>query len=596
MRSSAARAYTLLFFLSGATGLIYELLWVRLLYQAFGSTIQSVTTVVAAYMGGLGLGAWLWGRRADRHARPTALYGWLEIAIGLFGLVSPLVLSLAHRVYVGAAGAWQLAGGASVALRFGLAAVVLLVPTTLMGGTLPVLTRAFMGAERRELKPSLARLYGLNTLGAVAGTALAGFFLIEYVGIRASLWATAALNVALGAIALRLSDPRPFAQGEPDSRYSPDPGQKPGEHPSSTALRRTALALLAITAFASLLDEIAWTRVLVMIVGGSAYAFTLVLIVFLLGIGIGSALVARRGAAASDATADAAVAQSVTAAGAGLLFVLFGVLPGYIIAVFQMQSLGAVERLVAIGLAVGAVVLIPAVGMGMTFPLLTDLVAPRDAAGGADVGRAYALNTLGSIVGAALTGFVLVVTLGSDLTLRLGVLINVAAGLGLAALAARRVAEGSEQHRRLRLRVLGAGGLATAGLACVLAAPRWDTRLIDLGPSIYARQAMDHAAVREFLAHRGVRQLAYQESWNATVSVWESGPGRTLKVNGKADASDYGDMDTEILLGLAPAAARPGPASALVIGYGSGVTTRVLADVPGMQRVRVVEIEPACLR
>ena len=595
MRSSAARAYTVLFFLSGATGLIYELLWVRLLYQAFGSTIQSVTTVVAAYMGGLGLGAWLWGRRADRHARPTALYGWLEIAIGLFGFVSPLVLSLAHRVYVGAAGAWQLAGGASVALRFGLAAVVLLVPTTLMGGTLPVLTRAFMGAERRELKPSLGRLYGLNTLGAVAGTALAGFFLIEYVGIRASLWATAALNVALGAIALRLSDPRPFAQGEPDSRYSPDPGQKPGEHPSSTALRRTALVLLTLTAFASLLDEIAWTRVLVMIVGGSAYAFTLVLLVFLLGIGIGSALVARRGAAASDATADAAVAQSVTAAGAGLLFVLFGVLPGYIIAVFQMQSLGAVERLVAIGLAVGAVVLIPAVGMGMTFPLLTDLVAPRDAAGGADVGRAYALNTLGSIVGAALTGFVLVVTLGSDLTLRLGVLINVAAGLGLAALAARRVAEGSEQHRRLRLRVLGAGGLATAGLACALAAPRWDTRLIDLGPSIYARQAMDHAAVREFLAHRGVRQLSYQESWNATVSVWESGPGRTLKVNGKADASDYGDMDTEILLGLAPAAARPGPASALVIGYGSGVTTRVLADVPGMQRVRVVEIEPAVL-
>jgi spermidine synthase len=89
MRSSAARAYTVLFFLSGATGLIYELLWVRLLYQTFGSTIQSVTTVVAAYMGGLGLGAWLWGRRADRHERPTALYGWLEIAIGLFGVVSP---------------------------------------------------------------------------------------------------------------------------------------------------------------------------------------------------------------------------------------------------------------------------------------------------------------------------------------------------------------------------------------------------------------------------------------------------------------------------------------------------------------------------
>src|SRR5207245_6590622 len=194
MRSSAARAYSLLFFLSGATGLMYELLWVRLLYQAFGSTIQSVTTVVAAYMGGLGLGAWLLGRRADRHPRPAALYGWLELTIGGFALVSPLLLALVHRAYVAAAGAWQLSGGASVALRFALAALVLLVPTTRMGATLPVLAPAFAGSDRAALQPTLGRLYGLNTLGAGLGTALAGFVLIEHVGIRASLWGTALVN------------------------------------------------------------------------------------------------------------------------------------------------------------------------------------------------------------------------------------------------------------------------------------------------------------------------------------------------------------------------------------------------------------------
>src|SRR6266700_4443588 len=247
------------------------------------------------------------------------------------------------------------------------------------------------------------------------------------------------------------------------------------------------------------------------------------------------------------------------------------------------------------GLAVGAVVLIPAIGMGMTFPLLTDLVADRHAAGGSEVGRAYAINTAGSIVGAVLTGFVLVVTLGTDLTLRMGLLVNVVAALALAGLAARGIAEGSAEYRRLGARVLGAGALASLALVVALAAPRWSTRLIDLGPSIYARGPMDARAVTEFLAHRGSRQLAYAEGWNATVSVWEGVTGRALKVNGKADASDYGDMDTQIIAALAPVAARPNPRAAFVVGYGSGVSARVLADVPGMRRVRVVEIEPAVL-
>src|SRR5438445_9738470 len=596
MRSSAARAYSLLFFLSGATGLIYELLWVRLLYQAFGSTIESVTTVVAAYMGGLGLGAWLLGLRADRHPRPAALYGWLELAVGGFALLSPLLLALVHRAYVSAAGAWQLGGGASVALRFALAALVLLVPTTLMGGTLPVLTRAFMGADRGELPASLGRLYGLNTLGAVLGTALAGFFLIEYVGVRASLWTTAAVNVGLGAAALALAPRLEPLSASPASPASSAVPPVPPSEPVPGSLRGLAIALLALTAFASLLDEIAWTRVLAMIVGGSTYAFTLVLLVFLLGIGIGSRIVARGRLPPARTAAYAALAQAVTAAGASVLFVVFRALPRYIIAIFQVPTLDATERLLAMGGVVGGVVLVPAIGMGMTFPLLTELVAPPDTARGADVGGAYALNTLGSIAGAVLTGFLLVVTLGTDVTLRVGVGINVVAALVLVWLAARGVPEGSAEHGALQFRVLTAAGLAMLAFVTALAAPHWSTRLIDLGPSIYARAPMNARMVTEFLAHRGSRQLMYAEGWNATVSVWDGITGRTLKVNGKADASAYGHMDTPIMVGLAPVAARPAARTAFVVGYGSGVTARVLSDVPGMQRVRVVEIEPAVLR
>lgn len=586
MRSDAALGYRLLFFLSGATGLIYQLLWVRVLYQTFGSTIQSITTVVAAYMGGLGLGAWLLGRIGDRHPKPAALYGWLEVAIGVFGIISPLVLFAAHRLYVGIAGAIDLPVFASLLLRFGLAALVLLIPTTLMGGTLPVLTRAFMGDDRARLRAALGGLYGLNTLGAVIGTGLAGFFLIEALGIRTSLWITAGANLALGAAGIYMA--KPLAPAAP----APPPTAAPQQR---DALHVAALVLLAVTAFASLLNEIAWTRVLVMIVGGSTYAFTLILLVFLLGIGLGSSFLVGRHAPVRETAASASLAQGITAAGAALLFVFFSWLPLYIIAVFQVQFLDATARLLLMGVAVGSVVLVPAIGMGMTFPLLTDLVAPPNAARGADIGRAYALNTLGSIAGAVLTGFVLVVVLGTEWTLRLGLMLNAAGALTLAFLAARGVAEGSETHLRLRNRVLAGAGLAAAGLAAAFAAPRWSHRLVDLGPSIYARQPMNASGLEAFMTHRGVRQADFKEGPNATVSVWEGETGRSLKVNGKADASDFGDMDTQVIVGLAPAAARPHPRSSFVIGWGSGVTAGALAAVPGMQRVHAVEIEPAVL-
>jgi len=580
MRSRATLAYSLLFFLSGATGLIYQLLWVRVLYQSFGSTIQSITTVVAAYMGGLGLGAWLFGRIADRSPRPAALYGWLEIAIGIFGIISPLVLSLAHSLYLGL-------GGGSVGLRFGLAALVLLVPTTLMGATLPVLTRAFMGEDRTRLKPSLGRLYGLNTLGAVVGTFLAGFFLIEFVGVRVSLWLTAATNLGIGGLALWLGR----------DQWLTDPGRQPEEknNPPRDVIHKLALVLLGVTAFASLLNEIAWTRVLVMVVGGSTYAFTLVLVVFLLGIGLGSLIVARRSGPRADTAASAALAQGLTGVGAAALFVFFGLLPVYIIAVFQIPELGAMARLLLMGVAVGAVVLVPALGMGMTFPLLTDLTARPDAARGTDVGAAYGLNTVGSILGAVLTGFVLVVAWGTQTALRAALVVNGLAALALAWAAARGIAEGSADDRRLRVRVLGAGVLGMLTILAAAAAPGWSTRLIDLGPTIYARTKMDAAQRRAFLEHRGTRQLAFKEGWNATVSVWENETGRSLRVNGKVDASDRGDMGTQVMLGLAPVAARPGATSALVIGFGSGVTARVMSDVPGITRVGIIEIEPAVL-
>src|SRR5207249_5877614 len=257
------------------------------------------------------------------------------------------------------------------------------------------------------------------------------------------------------------------------------PEREPGEQQTQPApadhLRTLALVLLGLTAFASLLNEIAWTRVLIMIVGGSTYAFTLILFVFPRGIGLGSIIVARRSARRAETAATAGLAQGVTGVGAAALFVFFGFLPSYIIAVFQIPDLSATSRLMLMGVAVGAVVLVPAIGMGMTFPLLTDLTARSRTARGADVGVAYALNTIGSILGAVLTGFVLVVLLGTQATLRIGLAVNGIAALALGLVASRGVAEGSTEDRRVRARVLTAGGLGTLALVAAAAAPGWTT-------------------------------------------------------------------------------------------------------------------------
>src|SRR3989442_3179352 len=216
-----------------------------------------------------------------------------------------------------------------------------------MGGTLPVLTRVLMGEDRGLLKPSLGRLDGLNTLVAMTGTALAGFFLIEFVGVRASLWATGALNLAIGAVAISL--------GRQESSARAEPAVYQDQSVASDHLRPLALIRLGLTAFASLLNEIAWTRVLIMIVGGSTYAFTLILLVFLLGIGLGSMIVARRSVPRADTAAGAALAQGLTGVGAAALFLFFGFLPSYIIAGFAIEGSSSAFGLIILGVAVGAV-------------------------------------------------------------------------------------------------------------------------------------------------------------------------------------------------------------------------------------------------
>lgn len=580
--------FAVLFLFSGATGLVYELVWTRDLYQFFGSTIHSITTVVAAYMGGLGLGAYVLGRVADRTANPARLYGLLEVGIGIFGLASAWVLHLVGLSYLGVArvlapGLWL-----GSAIKFVFAFTVLLVPTFLMGGTLPVLTRAFSGAGLGQFRRQLALFYGLNTLGGVLGCALAGYVLIEYVGLKGTLLGVGALNLLLGGAALLLA-----RGGATEEFASPETGRpEPTMEPADGRTRRLALALIAVTAFASLLYEIAWTRVLVLVVGSSTYAFTTILAAFLAGIGLGSLFAVGRGRPVRELLLGAAFVQAGIAVMASLLFPFFRGLPIYIVATMQVGFLSAVDLLSLHALAVIVVVLPAAFGMGLSFPLLAELAARRDGGAGGEAGRAYFANTIGSIVGSVLTGFVLIHLLGSERTLVVGVVVNAVAAAVIVWWLVRGRIENSIPAAVERLPVF----LGALALVIAFAVPGWSHRTLDRGPSIYGRGRLGRVDLNNYLRGVGAEQLSFEEGWNAAVSVWRNGLATWLKTNGKSDASSVADMNTQVLVGLLPAMAHPQPRRAFVVGFGSGVTARTLADIPGMERVDVAEIERAVLR
>jgi spermidine synthase len=565
---------------------VYELVWTRHLYLFFGSTIHSITTVVAAYMGGLGLGAFVLGRLADRRPTPARLYGMLELGIGAFGLVSAWVLDGVGAGYLAVArllgpGPWLAA-----VIKFGFAFTVLLVPTFLMGGTLPALTRAFAGGRLEGYRRQLALFYGVNTLGGVAGCLLAGFVLLERVGVRGTLLGVGLVNLGLGVAALLL------ARGTVPEEVPDAEGDDPGHpvEPAGAATGRLALWLIGATAFASLLYEIGWTRVLVLVLGSSTYAFTTILGAFLAGIGFGSLLAVGPRRRPRDLLLAAAIVQALVAVFASLLFPFFDALPIYVVATMQVRFLSATDLVALHALAAAAVVVPATLGMGVTFPLLAEVAARRGGATGAEAGRAYFANTVGSILGSVLTGFALIHLLGSERTLGIGVVVNAGAATLLVWWVARRAGPAP------RLAGPAALLLGAAAVAIVILAPPWSRRTLDRAPMIYGRDRPGHRELDRYLRAVGSEQLSFEEGWNATISVWRNGTATWLKTNGKVDASSVGDMNTQVLVGLLPALAHPHPRRAFVVGFGSGVSVRTLADAPGVERVDVAEIEGAVLR
>lgn len=566
------------FFLSGATGLVYEVLWIRMLGLVFGHTVFAVTTVLTAFMAGLGLGSWIFGRLADRQPRPLRLYGLLEIGIGAFCLLVPWLLPLIEIVYRALARALGLSFLAFSLAQFALVLLIFLPPTTLMGATLPILSRVF-ATDAGAVGRRVGLLYALNTLGAVVGTALAGYVLLPALGMRATLWLAAAVNLMVGA-AIVLADRHLAGVAGP-----PSPSPTAADVPVAPAASLIALGL-AVAGAASMIYEVAWTRALSLVIGSSTYAFTAMLLAFLLGLALGSALFSRLfGTRALGPAAFGAVQVGVAVAALGIL-PLFERLPDIVIRALAVSLSPAFVLVVEVALAV-ATMLAPTLLIGAGFPCAVQAAARGTTRVGVDVGRLYALNTLGAIAGTIVAGFALVPLVGAQGAVKVAVALNLL--LGLAMLVAGR-------HAVPRTRWPVVAVLGVAVVIGIVKMPAWNPAVMAAGAAVYARQYSRFAGQGGLARATAESELLfYRDGLTATVSVHREGPTTFLRVNGKTDASNGVDMHMQLMLGHLPLLLHSNPRAVLVIGLGSGVTVGAVAAHP-VTRIDAVEIEPAVVQ
>ncbi len=584
--TKALKLVAICFAFSGATGLIYEVLWARMLGLVFGVTTLAIGLVLAAFMGGLALGSAIAARLAACIARAVRAYALIEIAIGAYALAVPLLFGLIDRVY---AAAWphfhQGLYGFAFA-RFALAAIVLLIPTALMGATLPVLAGALAGRAKPR-GTSITTLYACNLAGAIAGTIAAGFFLLPYFGVRKTIWIAAATNVAIGVVAF-LIDARATNL---DPVLDQDVDEEPISTPASVAATGATfwLTCAVISGFVTISMQIVWSRVLAMIIGSSTYAFSIVLALFLAGLALGAYLVsASRNRDSRSLRHTVFGLEILTAAALFIGLRVASAVPALLISIGLRLGVNSWTGLLALQIAAAALlILVPATFMGMVMPL----VLAR--AGSARlVGKSYALNTVGAIAGALVTAFLLIPITNTRFT------IFCAASLCLI------VAGIAYQPRRERgdlavVRSLSIGGAFAAIILMFVFWPALNLNALSVGAydSFVRVLAKSRGDVPEDDRNSGAENhqlLMFAEGRTATVSVRRDWGITSVAINGRTNASDGDDMPTQILLGQLGVLAAPRLEHALVVGFATGVTPGAVLQSP-IQSVDCVEIEPAAV-
>jgi len=583
-KAGAFWAVVTVFFFSGLCGLIYEVVWSRLLTLVFGNTTYAISTVVGVFMFGLALGSYLCGKFMSKIKNLLKAYALLEIGIGIYAALSFPLLSVLQMVHTELFPSIYSNPLLLNLIRILLSSSLLFCPTLLMGATMPLLSQAVTRSPR-FIGRDIGLLYAINTFGAAAGCFFSAFSLIPALGIQITIFAGAGLNVFLGLIVWTFSKgtlTKDIKELKPPTATQ---NKAVGESSRITRSQSTfVLFIFMVSGFLALLYEVAWSRALILVFGTSIYAFATMLTTYLLGIAFGSIVLGRFTDRVHNPVVLFAVLQMVIGASVFFTTPIIGTLPDYFMTFFSNKNIswGTVaftEFIVCLLL-----IITPTFASGASFPLVTRIfMSYRGFKIGRTVADVYTLNTLGGILGSLAAGFILIPMIGVEKTLLIG---------GGANFMAASVLSIVTSDIRKWARVAWAIGCVLAAITGSFLLPSWNPKVLNSGVYMYGRTMANTSGTTDVNSFMSTYKLLYhREGSSATVTVFQRDNIRFLRVNGKTDGSNSSDNYTEILLGILPIMYCKNPENVLVIGLGTGITLGSVLDYP-IKKVDCVEISP----
>jgi len=574
---------------SGMCSLIYQMVWFQQLKLVFGTSTAASAAVVAIFMAGLGCGSLFFGRRADADRRPLILYGKIEIGIAITTALSPLLMILVRQIYLGIGGTLTLGIIFGTVLRVLLAVLVLGLPTFLMGGTFPAMSRA-MTTDKESGRSILGLLYASNTFGAVLGVIAGTFIMVEMYGLQNTLFIACLMNLLLGGLSILWGRSMPEIAEDNTTDFIPAPEAESAGNAEEVGISLTLTGTAAFfTGAVFFLMEMVWYRMLAPLLGGSTYSFGLILAVALLGIGLGGLMYYFRPSQRPATMAGFALATAFE-----VLFIAYPLAIGDNIAILAgltsaWETFGFSGKIMVWTMITVIVVFPASIIAGLQFPMLLSLAGRGRTHVGKQVGLLYALNTLGAVTGSIAGGFGLLPLLSAPGCWRLAAIVT--GILSLAFLA------GAFRTEKIRLGAIMPIAVCAAGLFLLTATgptSAWRHSNINVGFGRSDLVNMPLNAIKEWQNIQRRSVIWEADGRESSVALTEAN-GLAFSINGKCDGNSLEDAPTQIMLGMVSAIAHPAPKTSFVIGLGTGCSAGWLGAIPEMQQVVVAELEPMVL-